>query len=90
MNPKERLAWALETYNSEYDKYQAVAPLALTDEERQIMRVKKAVLVELEPLLQTYIEYVELGRVPEAGIIRTEQQMIRLVERLLAATIVKE
>ena len=47
---------------------------------RRFLRAKKAILDELQPLLDTYASYVSTGRIPPQQI---ETQAIRLINRLL-------
>ncbi len=82
MTPMETATWANGIYIAQYDSYMEKAAWVenLTNEEKVLLRKKKSVLMELQPILKMYSEYVSTGRVPSREL---ENKIIHLIERLL-------
>lgn len=66
---QEFLLSAQTTYIQQYNDYKyKVAQPNLTDAQKQALKTKKKVLVEVEPLLRLYSQTVYSGGVPPAGL----------------------
>lgn len=80
MTPKEKLAWMLSFYNAQDANYKALASTpTLTDGQKEILRKKKAVMVEVYPLIELYSSYVMAGAAPTAAL---EENIINYLDRL--------
>jgi len=80
MNAKEMFVWASHVYSAQYDSYVTDAEQPnLTEEKKEVMRKKKALLIELQPKLLLLGSYVETGTLPEQ---QTTDAIIELVEKL--------
>lgn len=78
--PKEKALAILEAYNAQYQNTLSMALSPnLTEEQKQIVRTKKAIIKELHPLVSTYLAIVEIGGVPSA---KDEQAILNLLDRL--------
>lgn len=85
MNPKERATWMMGIYNSQARDYKAmVARPDLTNEQKDTLRKKKAVLSQVWPLIKTYTAYVDSGATPTKDV---EDQIITLINDLTALAI---
>ena len=55
MTPKQFSAYAMATYNTQYEDYKLeVAKPNLTEEQKKILRQKKVILTTAYPLIQTF------------------------------------
>lgn len=80
MTDKQRSAWFNEIYVEQYDSLKAEVAIGnLTEDRKNILRTKKAVLRELEPLLHTYTFHAETGEVPPAALVSHIFQLLRLL-----------
>jgi len=81
MTAKDKAAWAMALYNAQYDDYLRMTGMGnLTEDQRQILRKKKAIMNELWPLLKLYAEYSKTGKIPTD----LEQQVTDLINQLIA------
>lgn len=79
--PKEKSTFMNATYNQQYDDYLIVSKSPnLTEDQKEILRTKKKVFVEIWPLLKTYSQYAQGGQVPT---LMLEAQLMRLLNRLM-------
>lgn len=80
MTPKERVTWMLSVYNSQTRDYKAmVAKTDLTNEQKEVLRKKKAIMIQVYPMINTYTTYVDSGAVPTKEV---EDQIIDLINDL--------
>ena len=78
---RSTLYYSLSMYNQQYDDYVAQAARGdLTEPEKEVLRTKKAVLVELESKNKALKQYVDSGTIPVDTI---EADVLRLVAKLL-------
>ena len=78
---RSTLYYSLSMYNQQYDDYQAQAARGdLTEAEKEVLRVKKKILVELESKNKALKQYVDSGTIPLDAI---EADVLRLVAKLL-------
>jgi len=83
--PDEKALTILQTFNQENKDTLARAkeieanPVGYTEVEKQVVRTKKAVLVELAPLINIYKNVVLGGGVPDKA---TEDKIIDLLRKL--------
>jgi disulfide oxidoreductase YuzD len=77
---KEKAVWMMGIYNRQFDDYQVmVARPDLTDAQKEILRQKKKVLVELKPLIAAYDGYVQQDAAPSPQL---EAQITDLLNQL--------
>ena len=78
---RDTLFFAQELYIAQYDDYiiQA-ARVDLTEDDKKILRIKRGVLVELEPKIKLMKQYLDTGTVPPDGL---ETEVIRLTKLLM-------
>ena len=71
----------LGIYNSQFEDYKSMTanPDTLTEAQKEVLRKKKALLVETKPALDLYTSYVDQGVVPSP---ETEQSVLDLINRL--------
>ena len=80
-SPQEIAIWVNNIYVAQYDAYQAAAAMPIISEEhKQILRQRKAILEQVYPMLQVYNAYVDQGIFPEQA---TTDLIIALMERLI-------
>ena len=80
MTPKERGAWFLGIYNSQDKDYRnMVARSDLTNDQKKVLRDKKAIMVQVYPMIKTYNTYIDSGAVPTKAV---EDQIIQLINDL--------
>ena len=60
---------------------QAMLRTDLTEAEKDVLRAKKAVLVELHPLLLTYARYVKDGQVPPEELSARAVQLVTILAK---------
>ncbi len=78
--PKEKALAIIEAYNAQYQNTMTMAlNPSLTEEQKKIVRAKKAILKELNPLINAYLSIIEVGGVPS---IKDEQAILNLIDRL--------
>lgn len=107
LTPKQRVIWAANVYNAQYDLYleqvlseeipyelrkslkenpslisQEMVRTDLTEDQKDVLRVKKQILTELHPLLLMAASYADQGMVPPEEL---ESNIIRLVNKLVSA-----
>ncbi len=81
MTPKELATWALGVYNAQYDNYAKLSVRTdLTEDYKKMLRKKKALMIEIWPLLRLYVGYVDSGMVPTQEL---ETQIIGLIDDLI-------
>lgn len=81
MTPKEKATLFNKLYKAQYDDYvkMAMHPEALTEEQKSIMRTKKKVFIEIQPLLLEYSDFVAGGLQPTEQL---EQKILDLLNRI--------
>lgn len=80
MTPKEKATWMMGVYNAQAADYKRmVVRTDLTDDQKDILRQKKVIAVQVWPLINTYRTYVNAGAVP---IREVEDQIIALINDL--------
>jgi hypothetical protein len=78
--PKEKAVWMMGIYNRQFDDYQVmVARPDLTDAQKEILRQKKKVLVEVKPLIAAYDGCIQQGTAPSPQL---ETQITDLLNQL--------
>ena len=68
MTPKQKAIFFGSFYKAQYDSYKAKQDTAMTDAERQVMKVRWQVLTTMKPLLDTFNAYIDSGSVPPEDI----------------------
>jgi len=80
MTPKERATWFTSVYNSQDRDYRAqVARPNLTADQKAVLKQKKAIMIQLYPMIQTYNLYIESGAVPTKEV---EDRIIEMINNL--------
>ncbi len=80
MTPKEKATLFNKLYVAQYDDYiQMAASGTLSEDQKQIMRTKKKVLVKIQPLLLDYSNFVAMGLKPTPAL---EATIIDLLNQL--------
>lgn len=65
MSPMQKSTMFMQIYNKQYEDYQTNANrLHLTDEQRNYFQIKRRLLEELYPLIQSYNYYIVAGELP--------------------------
>ena len=78
--PKEKALVILEAYNAEFQNTLSMALNPnLTESQKQVVRQKKAILMQLYPLIQLYVGVIEAGGIPSAS---DEQAILNLIDQL--------
>ena len=78
---RDTLFFSQELYVAQYDDYIIQAARTdLTEDEKRILRVKRAALVELEPKIKLLKQYLDTGAIPPDGL---ETEVIRLTRKLI-------
>ena len=86
-SPKEKATFFMHEYNATYDDYLAqVTQPNLSPAQKDVLKVKKEVLSEVEQPIKDYADYVEKGTIPPQAL---ETQITGLLNRL-GTTIAKE
>lgn len=85
LNQQKAALWILKVYNAEYDAYLVEAAKSdLSSEKRIILRKKKALLTEADPLIDVYVAYVETGQMPiNQSIGAVEDRLIDIINKLV-------
>lgn len=80
MTPKEKASQFVQTYNRQYEDtiFMATNP-NITEAQKSVVRVKKAVLVKVWPMIKLYNATVVGGGVPSAA---DEQAILQLINQL--------
>ena len=79
-SPKEKALAILEAYNAEFTNTMNMALKPdLTEGQKQMVRNKKALLIQVYPLIQLYLATVEAGGIPT---IKDEQTILNLIDQL--------
>jgi len=79
-SPQEKAILFMDTYNVQYNDYQAAADRQnLSPVQKDMLRTKRSVLIEVYPLIQSYASVVRDGGAPS---IETEQAILALLNRL--------
>jgi hypothetical protein len=78
----QRNLWSLDVYDAQYRAYEeAVKDPNLTEDQKEVLRVKKQVLIELKPLVLMAHEYHKTGQLPPEDVQRKLTELInKLVE----------
>lgn len=81
MTPKEKSSFFMSVYNKEYDNYLDVytSPSGLSEEQKTVLRKKKAILTEVYPYIEKYSDYVAAGVTPDKA---KEEIIIRLLDEV--------
>lgn len=91
--PKNQLITMYDIYNAQYADYMRttgyskdaagnwvkVKTVSLTEDQKEILRTKRHVLIEVYPLIQTYDAVLALGGVPDADL---QSKIFSLLDRL--------
>lgn len=81
MTVKEQAIVWMSIYNAQYDDYKATVKRGnLTENQKEILRVKKRVLTIAWDLLKTHAEYADTGQLPSK---QFEAQLSNIIEQLL-------
>lgn len=81
MTPQEKALWMTNVYNAQYDSYlEWVAKPDLTEKQKDILRIQKEILVEVEEPLELYTKYIEQGALPPGEL---EAFLIKQLNRLM-------
>lgn len=77
---KERLAWIVGIYNAQDRDYRAMAEMAiLTQNQKDVLKKKKEIMLKVYPLIDAYRVTVESGGSPDVS---TEQAILNLLNQL--------
>lgn len=80
MSPKQKAAFMMSVYNSEYDNYLYVSTRDnLTEDQKVILRKKKAALTKVYPLIESYSDYIAAGALPSEA---KEKAIINLLDEI--------
>ena len=78
---RDTLFFAQELYVAQYDEYLLQsAQTDLPEDAKRIMRVKRGILIELEPKIILMKHYLDTGAIPPDDL---EAEVIRLVKKLM-------
>jgi hypothetical protein len=80
MTHKERSAFFMKVYNSQFDDYQTTVPI--TPEQKKIQAEKYRILTDVWPMLQTYDMFVEAGVAPT-----NEEAIFKLINKLIELSV---
>jgi heptaprenylglyceryl phosphate synthase len=80
MSAKEKAAFFMSVYNSSDMNYRAMASQPdLTEVQKEILRQKKQIMIQVYPLIQSYNTYVDSGVVPS---VELEQNILTNIDKL--------
>jgi hypothetical protein len=80
MTPKQNYVAAANSYKAQYSSYKIRAALPdLTESEKEMLRTKKTMLIEIWEALKIYGGYVDSGKIPSREI---NQRLIDLSYQL--------
>lgn len=80
MTPKEKATWMMSVYSAQAEDYKRMVKRPdLTNDQKAILRNKKAVAKKLWPLINSYRTYVNAGAVPTQEV---EGEIIGLINDL--------
>ena len=86
MQPKQKAAAIMNSYNKAYDDYQMrVDDPNLTPEQKDILKTQKQILTELYPKIKIYNKYVETGQIPTREIEAEINELLFKLEKLVLA-----
>jgi hypothetical protein len=78
--PQDRLTWMLGIYNAQDRDYRAMAAMPnLTQAQKSVLQKKKAIMVQVYPLIDAYRLTVSQGGTPSQT---TEQAILNLLNQL--------
>lgn len=79
-SPQEKSSYFMAIYNREFDDTMAMAKNpAITEAQKDVVRVKKNVLKKLWPAIKAYDEIVVQGKIPS---VFDEQNILDMINRL--------
>jgi hypothetical protein len=82
---EQTATYFFNTYNSQYDSYLVmVNKPVLTPAEKMYLTKKKAILLQVQPLLKTYKSLVDSGGTPTA---ESTDELSKLIDRLTTLAI---
>lgn len=85
MSHKERATWMMGIYNSQARDYKAmVARTDLSNEQKDILRKKKAVMEQVYPMIKTYTTYIDTGAIPTKQV---EDEILQLINNLTSLVV---
>ena len=85
MSGKERATFFMNIYNSQVADYRALVAMGnLTEDQKEILRIKRRIMVEVYPLIETYNVWVDNNAQPS---VELEAQIIDLLNRMTAQVI---
>lgn len=85
MTPKEKATWFMGIYDAQDKDYRnMVVRSDLTNDQKEILRKKKEVMIQIYPMIKAYNVYVDSGAIPTKIV---EDQIIQLVNDLVALMI---
>ena len=80
MTPKQRAVYFMNIYNRQYEDYKTKAAMPdLTEDQKKILRERRAALIKVYSLIQAYDIYAAGGNTPN---IEQEQQIMNLLSYL--------
>jgi hypothetical protein len=80
MTSKEKATWFMGVYNAQDKDYRnVVARPNLTNDQKEILRKKKEIMIQVYPMIKAYGIYVDSGAIPTKA---TEDQIIYLINDL--------
>lgn len=80
MDPHQKAGFFLSIYNKEFDNYIEVAKRPdLTEDQKVILRKKKAALTKVYPMIETYADYVKAGALPSK---EKEDAIVDLLDKI--------
>ena len=87
MTPTEKGVWFLSMYNSQDKDYRnMVIRSDLTNDQKNVLRTKKKIMIQVYPMIKTYNTYIDSGAIPTKAV---EDQIIELVNDLAALVVPK-
>ena len=101
MNLKKTSSWMNSMYNAQYNEYLTWFEKdeegnwktrdTVTEKQKEILRIKKRIFVELHPLLDAYAIYASTSESPQGFDMRViEARIIELINRLVQLTITED
>jgi hypothetical protein len=81
LTPKQTVLWGMNVYNAQYDLYiKQVAREDLTEDEKEVLRTKKDILLDMEESINVGLSSLAIGENPDE---ETLDDLTYLVNRLL-------
>jgi len=85
MSPKEKATFFMNVYNSQVADYRAVVEAGnLTEDQKEILRMKRKIIVEVYLLIETYNVWIDNDAEPS---VELETKIIGLLNRMTAQVI---